>query len=241
MNKINKNNIIIFILCVILIIGVILIFKMENKNEKIENTTDSIKEVSYSRTSKEMDFMLAELLKKDDEIVITEDNIDKSKEIIKKSNLKNGIFVVESSRDMFLKLINECTENTYTIDNEGYLQKPLNIVKESDLTTKINDYIDSQETLIIKITSTYKELVDDMQLDIMVDKDAYVEKFDYNSAIKIKAIKVMAEFEVRGLMLEIGIFDVGLFLYFIFNISYLLFLGTVFRAPTFKFYNLILL
>jgi len=232
MNKINKNNIIIFILCVILIIGVILIFKMENKNEKIENTTDSIKEVSYSRTSKEMDFMLAELLKKDDEIVITEDNIDKSKEIIKKSNLKNGIFVVESSRDMFLKLINECTENTYTIDNEGYLQKPLNIVKESDLTTKINDYIDSQETLIIKITSTYKELVDDMQLDIMVDKDAYVEKFDYNSAIKIKAIKVMAEFEVRGLMLEIGIFDVGLFLYFIFNISYLLFLGTVLRAPT---------
>lgn len=188
MNKINKNNIIIFILCVILIIGVILIFKMENKNEKIENTTDSIKEVSYSRTSKEMDFMLAELLKKDDEIVITEDNIDKSKEIIKKSNLKNGIFVVESSRDMFLKLINECTENTYTIDNEGYLQKPLNIVKESDLTTKINDYIDSQETLIIKITSTYKELVDDMQLDIMVDKDAYVEKFDYNSAIKIVLI-----------------------------------------------------
>ena len=89
---------------------------------------------------------------------------------------------------MFLKLINECTENTYTIDNEGYLQKPLNIVKESDLTTKINDYIDSQETLIIKITSTYKELVDDMQLDIMVDKDAYVEKFDYNSAIKIVLI-----------------------------------------------------
>lgn len=190
MNKINKKKLTIFILCIILTIGIVLLFftNILYKNDKSnENVINSPKEDSF-KSNLEMDFMLAELLKKEDEIVITEDNTDKTKEIIKRANLKGGIFVLEPSREKFLKIVNEGTENLYTIDNNGYLQKPMKLAKESDLTKKINSYIDSDKTLIIKITDTYKGLVDDMQLDIMIEDDSYAEVFDYNNKIRIALI-----------------------------------------------------
>ena len=70
--------------------------------------------------------MLADMLNVDSEVLITEDNIVNTNSIIEKGNLHKGIFVVKSSREKFLEIINTATENTYSINDEGYLIKPIN-------------------------------------------------------------------------------------------------------------------
>ena len=180
----NSNKIkitIIAILSIILIIGIIVIVKLKLDNKDIEES-NNIQTQENTQISIDKRIMLADILKEnEDEILITEDNIDMTNEIIKRANLRSGIFIEQSSRDKFLDVVNEGTQNTYTISKDGYLQKPENMVKESDVTKKINDFIDSDGTLVIYISDTYKVIMDDMQLDFMVERDAYVEKYQYNS------------------------------------------------------------
>lgn len=133
--------------------------------------------------------MLADMLNVDSEVLITEDNIDNTNSIIEKANLHKGIFVVKSSREKFLEIINTATENTYSINDEGYLIKPIKQTKASDLTQKLNDYIDSENTIVINISNTYKGLLNDnMLLDFMIERTMYVQTFDYNDNIKIVLI-----------------------------------------------------
>lgn len=91
--------------------------------------------------------------------------------------------------EKFLEIINTATENTYSINDEGYLIKPIKQTKASDLTQKLNDYIDSENTIVINISNTYKGLLNDnMLLDFMIERTMYVQTFDYNDNIKIVLI-----------------------------------------------------
>ena len=187
----NNNKIkitIIAILSIILIIGIMVIVKLKLDNKDIKES-NNIQTQENTKISIDKRIMLADILKeKEDEILITEDNIDMTNEIIKRANLRSGIFIEESSRDKFLDVVNEGTQNTYTINKNGYLQKPENMVKESDLTKKLNDFIDADGTLVIYISDTYKGIMDDMQLDFMVERDVYVEKYEYNSYTNIAIV-----------------------------------------------------
>lgn len=177
----KNSKIIISILSIILIIGIILIILLNfSNNTKLVDETDMI--------DIEKRIMLADILKQEDEILITEDNIDKTMEIISRANLKKGIFIAENSRNKFLEIVNTATENDYSIDDDGYLKKPSTLEKENDLTKKINNYIDSDKTMVINISSTYKGLLNGMQLDFMIEKTDYVQVFEYDNTIKIAII-----------------------------------------------------
>ena len=184
----NKFKIIIIcVLLVILIIGLIvmILLKINSTNIEVDNLNVKIN----TEASKDKRLMLADMLNVDNEILITEDNIDNTNKIIEKSNLHNGIFVIESSRQKFLDIVNTSTENTYSINSDGYLVKPSIQNKTSDLSQKINDYIDSKNTLIVNICNTYKGLLnDDVILDYMIERTLYVQTFDYNDNIKIVLI-----------------------------------------------------
>lgn len=162
---------------------------VEQENKKNTDKEQSISKQSNITASKEKRIMLADMLNVDSEVLITEDNIDNTNNIIEKANLHKGIFVVKSSREKFLEIINTATENTYSINDEGYLIKPIKQTKASDLTQKLNDYIDSENTIVINISNTYKGLLNDnMLLDFMIERTMYVQTFDYNDNIKIVLI-----------------------------------------------------
>lgn len=161
----------------------------EQSNGNNLNTQPSNVEQMNIEAGKDERVMLADMLKDEKDIVFTEDNVDNSNKIIEKANLKNGIFIVESSRKKFLEIINTATENTYSINNEGYLMKPSNESKTSDLTQKINNYIDSKNLIIINISSTYKGMLNDgIMLDFMIERTMYIQTFKYNDNIKIALV-----------------------------------------------------
>lgn len=183
----RKNKIIISILSIILIIGIVLILLLNfNAKTEIEDIKTEIEE--DTNTDIEKRILLADILKQEDEILITEDNIDKTNEIIKNANLKKGIFISEDSREKFLEILNISTENTYLINDDGYLKEPTIIAKENDLTKKINNYIYSNKTIVINISNTYKGLIDGMILDFMIERTTYTHTFDYNNNIRIVLI-----------------------------------------------------
>lgn len=183
----RKNKIIISILIIILIIGIVLILLLNfNAKTEIEDIKTEIEE--DTNTDIEKRILLADILKQEDEILITEDNIDKTNEIIKNANLKKGIFISEDSREKFLEILNISTENTYLINDDGYLKEPTIIAKENDLTKKINNYIYSNKTIVINISNTYKGLIDGMILDFMIERTTYTHTFDYNNNIRIVLI-----------------------------------------------------
>lgn len=162
---------------------------VEQANEENSNKGASNVKQSNIVADKDKRIMLADMLKEDDESIITEDNVDNTNKIIEKINLNKGIFVVESSREKFLEIVNVVTENSYSISKDGYLIKPSNMIKTSDITNKLNNYIDSKNTIVVNIANTYKGLLNDnMLLDFMIERTMYVQKFDYNNNIKIVLI-----------------------------------------------------
>ncbi len=207
---VNMKNILIYLAIVICIIGGCFLYwyfslylfekDLEEHGDEYKVTVDQENEKNFDKdqstteqlnitASKDKRIMLADMLNVDNEILITEDNVDNTNKIIEKANLHKGIFVVESSREKFLEIVNTATENMYSINDEGYLVKPINQTKASDLTQKLNDYIDSENTTVINISNTYKGLLNDnMLLDFMIERTLYVQTFDYNDNIKIVLI-----------------------------------------------------
>lgn len=185
MSKIKRY--IIICLTIFLIISIIIISLFFRK-KYTSTETNTINQSINLENDINKRIMLADILKQEDEILITEDNIDKTMEIISRANLKKGIFIAENSRNKFLEIVNTATENDYSIDDDGYLKKPSTLEKENDLTKKINNYIDSDKTMVINISSTYKGLLNGMQLDFMIEKTDYVQVFEYDNTIKIAII-----------------------------------------------------
>ena len=165
MSKIKRY--IIICLTIFLIISIIIISLFFRK-KYTSTETNTINQSINLENDINKRIMLADILKQEDEILITEDNIDKTMEIISRANLKKGIFIAENSRNKFIEIVNTATENDYSIDDDGYLKKPSTLEKETDLTKKINNYIDSDKTMVINISSTYKGLLNGMQLDFMI-------------------------------------------------------------------------
>ena len=185
MSKIKRY--IIICLTIFLIISIIIISLFFRK-KYTSSETNTINQSINLENDINKRIMLADILKQEDEILITEDNIDKTMEIISRANLKKGIFIAENSRNKFIEIVNTATENDYSIDDDGYLKKPSTLEKETDLTKKINNYIDSDKTMVINISSTYKGLLNGMQLDFMIEKTDYVQVFEYDNTIKIAII-----------------------------------------------------
>lgn len=184
-----RNKIIVVIVTLVFIIGYfsIYIYKFQKYEKKEEKNISLIESINYS-SDIEKRFILANLLKDDNEIVITEDNIDNTEKIINRANLKNGILVINKAQEKIKEIFNVVTEYTCEIDEKGYLKKIQKEDKKNDLSEEINNIIDSNICLIIDVNTTYKGLIKSMQLDMMVDHDAYVELIEYNKDIKIAII-----------------------------------------------------
>lgn len=185
-----KNKLIYLLIIFIIIIMLCIYFisyqnilNLYNKNISTNLINESLLEASTDKK-----IMLADILKEENEIIITEDNIDNTDKIIKRANIQTGIFITEHSREKFLEIINISTENNYSIDIEGYLKKPTSITKENDLTTKINNCIDSNKTIVINISNTYKGFLNGMLLDFMIERTMYIQTFYYNNNIQISII-----------------------------------------------------
>ena len=130
MSKIKRY--IIICLTIFLIISIIIISLFFRK-KYTSTETNTINQSINLENDINKRIMLADILKQEDEILITEDNIDKAMEIISRANLKKGIFIAENSRNKFLEIVNTATENDYSIDDDGYLKKPSTLEKENDL------------------------------------------------------------------------------------------------------------
>lgn len=184
----KSKKIIIFSLCMILVIEILVVIYINYISVK-SNCTSNISNQQNIESTKEYKIMLADMLKNPDEFAITEDNIDNTDKIISRAELKSGVFIVNSSREKFLQVINTVTNANYIIDEKGYLQKPSNENIKSDIIDKFNNLIDSDKTLVINISNTYKGVLNDnMILDFMIERTMYVQTFNYNESIKIALI-----------------------------------------------------
>lgn len=159
-----------------------------NKAEIVENN-ESYKlenENNLNKVEKHKKVMLADILKNENEFLMVEGNINNADDIINRQHLKSGIFVEEKSRDKLLEIINIATGNSYSINNEGYLLKPDKENMHSYLEKKINNYIDDDKTIVVKIGNTYKGLLnDELLLDFMIERTMYVQSFKFNNNIRI--------------------------------------------------------
>lgn len=159
-----------------------------NKAEIVENN-ESYKlenENNLNKVEKHKKVMLADILKNENEFLMVECNINNADDIINRQHLKSGIFVEEKSRDKLLEIINIATGNSYSINNEGYLLKPDKENMHSYLEKKMNNYIDDDKTIVVKIGNTYKGLLnDELLLDFMIERTMYVQSFKFNNNIRI--------------------------------------------------------
>jgi len=184
---IKKKFIISIILAIIIFIIIIAIVKnLYNNKDSLEYKENILKNNLESNMDNRI--MLADILKEPNELVLTEDNSDNSNKIIERANLKSGVFIAENSRTKFLEIINTATESNYSINTEGYLVASTSRGKKSDLSEKIDNYINSEKLMVINISSTYKGLLNNMLLDFMIEKTSYVQLFQYNDNIKIALI-----------------------------------------------------
>lgn len=160
---------------------------MEKNNEIIKQ---SINENNNELSLLNKRILLADILKDKDDIIITEDNIDNSINIINKFKQKNGIYISKTSREIVVKIFNTVAQGTrYTINSEGYLSSTiLNKEKCSPLEQEVNEFLKSNKTIVISIANTYKAIVNGEQLDMLIERESYVEKFAYDEKMKIAII-----------------------------------------------------
>lgn len=86
-------------------------------------------------------------------------------EIINENNLlENGIYIEENSRERFLKLISQFTENTYKINEKGYLEYE-SVQNENSNDKKLRKIISADKLLIINF-SYMCYTIDDVSGDI---------------------------------------------------------------------------
>jgi len=211
MLKNKKYNIvlmfIIVIITIVILLSIILKIKyMNNKNgatdySDILETNNSIindDDITQNMESDTMGRVMLSGIVSDDEILITEDNIDRTEEIINGFNFEKGIYVSEISRNKFLEILYVVTDENYTISKAGYLNKKESD-KQNDITQRINKLIDSNRLIVIDINETYKSTIDRSVVDITLEEIDYIQVFDYNNNTKIVLI--------NPLMLERSIED----------------------------------
>ena len=164
---------------------------IESSNEELYNN-DKIK-ISLD-ASINMRIMLADILNYGENILITEDNIDNTLEIIEKENLKTGIYIEKNSQEMFIKLLNEIFGDEYFEIVNDYLQlaKEYNIRENENIFKLLKSSINSnEETLIISISDSYKDILNDGSiLDFMIERTYYTKNFNYNNHIKVSIINL---------------------------------------------------
>lgn len=192
--NINK---IVMIVIVILIICSILYNIVEQKSIKKSITEKNSQGIQQSSDENNNEcnslnkrVLLADILKDKDDIIITDDNIDNSIKIINKFKRKNGIYISITSREKFLEIINSIAQGTrYTINKEGYLSSTIfNKDKCSPLEQEVNVFFNSNKTIVVSIANTYKAMANGEQLDMLIERDSYVEKFAYDEKMKIAII-----------------------------------------------------
>lgn len=167
-------------------IGCLVSWKIQRKNEINNNGSENLNGV----ISLEKRIILADILKKENDILITEGNVDNTEKIIEDANIKGGIYIQDVSRKQFLEIINAVVgENYYIINSEGYLIKNT-VNKDSNISIEreIDKILESKKTLIISIDDSYKTIINGMQLDMMIERTSDVEIIDYNGDKKIVII-----------------------------------------------------
>lgn len=178
------------------IVGVLLIFILlivvfrcgNNKKMNMEIKYDKQKNIFFSEELSKR-ILLANILNYDNKILITEDNIDNTSEIIEEIKLKNGIYVSKNSRNDISNILKVLYGNNFYIDENGYIQKKQNVEKLDSSQEKIIQDIEADKCLIIHIDNTYKGILDNGAiLDFMVENIMYVQDFNYNDYVRIVLI-----------------------------------------------------
>ena len=130
--------------------------------------------------------MLADILNYEDNILITEDNIDYTLDIIKNVGLKDGVYVEKSSVQNFQKIL-DCYfgEKVYIIDDTYYIKKQLDNSNNNHI--NIDNVINGEKKIyIINFDNTYKSILEDGSiLDFMIGEDVFSQVFEYNDYINI--------------------------------------------------------
>lgn len=153
------------------------------QNETEEQIT---KENIFDDRCSEKDFnlVLAGILSND----VNSENIDK---VLQKKPLKSGIWISESSRDSFLKFINEHTIYTYSCNDNGYLicdnvmknNPNLDILEKSETEVdKILKHIKKENlNIIIDISDKYLKYENDILKKQNLNNEEYVKTFSYDN------------------------------------------------------------
>lgn len=120
---------------------------------------------------------------------------------------QNGIWIEESSREKFKKLLQECTKSTYTINESGYLlidnkgqQNEYDIILEKIIDSgkkiiiSINDYYYEVDNITGKIVKYPFEKLDNYQsFDTIISKDNFIIVISSNYNKKITNSQIIEE------------------------------------------------
>lgn len=182
----KKKVIIMTNLVLIIVISCLVSWKIQTKNEIDNNGSENPHEV----ISLENRIILADILKKENDILITEGNVDNTEKIIEEANIKEGVYIQEASKKQFLEILSSITgKKHYTINSDGYLVKnAVNNEGKTSIEYEIDKMLESKGTLIISIDDSYKAIINGMQLDIMIERTNDVEIIEYDDSIKIAII-----------------------------------------------------
>jgi len=157
-----------------------------NANTGNEEKKDTKNEVNTHDIDINSRVMLAGIIS-DEDILITEDNIDNTQKVISEFNFEKGIYISENSRDIFLNILMDATGLTYSINEQGYLNEVSN-EKQNNLAEKINKMIKSNFTTIIDVNEVYKATINNTVFDFIVEETMYVKNSKYNDNIRISII-----------------------------------------------------
>ncbi len=144
------------------------ITNLQENNNIVPKDNNEVEENIIKDENKEItnfDVLLSGILITDD-LELTNSKV---KEIISSNEQlvkSNGIWIEDNSRNYFLNLINSVSNENYIIDEEGFLRYDENNVKKTDdkkekynfYTSKIDELISSEKTLIVSIEDCYKSL-----------------------------------------------------------------------------------
>ena len=164
----------------------------EDKNDTVKNEIiEENKDICYS-DKLNMRIMLADILNYDNQILITEGNVDNTLDIIKRANLKPGIYVAKDSLENIQNILNIVFgENIYLIDkNSGYIQKQSE-EKSNNLLNKNMDNIiaGNEKVYVLEFSNIYKNMLETGEmLEFMIDDKKSSEVFKYNEYIDIVLI-----------------------------------------------------
>lgn len=182
----KKINLIIYIFILIILLFVFYYISLENKEKLIylNKETNQKNEIIESIDAERKVMLLGVLGFENEGKIYNESDIDKQ---LQQCNIKPGIFVTDKSRDMFIRIVEECTGERVYINDRGYIE--FNQTKiNNEFISRLNDIILSNRTLIIDINDTYDSLINDIIVKFMIERLDYSQSFTYNDSIEIALI-----------------------------------------------------